>query len=375
MNVRHAQLLCFVICVFVSGCNSFKSLTAQGSRDTVEEDPLERSFESSPEFKLTKKYLNKPAKAQLAYALWREEQGDYEGAIRRYQDVLADDAKNIEARLGIARVEQKTGRKAQALKILEATVRKFPDSQPAWMELGRLHRSEENLEKSIVSFRRSVKLTPEDQMANYELGVSLAMDDQFEEAHEYLTTASGESAASYNIGYLLKEDGRLSEAESWLQRALASRPDELTKDRATKELALLQQRTDGTMLAETRQPAINRERTRFTSYTESPDQSGFEAVASLKADHSAGRASQGQQSLQASQTGGVAVLSGGQSPQRQSQSAGMSTTRRSAVQTASGSTWSGNANTPSRVQPVSGVRAGQSGSLPQWQPGVSGGQW
>ena len=364
MNIRHAQLLCFVICVFLSGCNSFKSLTAFREKEAVEEDPLERSFESSPEFKLTKRYLNKPAKAQLAYARWREEQGDYEGAIRRYQDVLADDAKNIDARLGIARVEQKTGRKAQALKILEATVRKFPDSQPAWMELGRLHRSEENLDKSIVSFRRSVKLTPEDQMANYELGVSLAMDDQFEEAHEYLTTASGESAASYNIGYLLKEDGRLNEAESWLQRALSSRPDDLTKERASRELALLQQRTDGTMVAEVRPPTINRERTRFTSYTESPDESGFEAVASLKADQNP--RSVGQR--------GAAVASTAQATQSRS-TVGVATPRRSAVQPASGQAWSGNANTPSRVQPVSGVRASQGGSLPQWQPGVSGGQW
>lgn len=370
MNVRHAQLSCFVVCVFLSGCNSFKALTAGGDQQAVEEDPLERSFESSPEFKLTKKYLSRPAKAQLAYALWREEQGDYEGALRRYQDVLADDAKNIDARLGIARVEQKTGRKAQALKILEATVRKFPESQQAWMELGRLHRSEEDLGKSIASFRRSVKLAPEDQMANYELGVSLAMDDQFEDAHEYLTTASGESAASYNIGYLLKEGGRLSEAEAWLQRALDSRPDELTKDRATKELALLQQRSDGTMVAQTAQPTINRDRTRYSSYTESPGENGFEAVASLKADQS--------QTGRPATAGNVAVLAPGMPSgsgfATGGTAAGATGTGRG-VQPASAAAWNGDTSASSRVQPVSGMRPAQNGSLPQWQPGVSGGQW
>lgn len=369
MGIR--QALCFA--VFVSslsaGCNSVKSLTAFTSggmkSDATEEDPLDRPSRTSAEYKAAKKTLHSAAPDTVVkFARWREDLGDYEEARKRYQDVLSDKPDHVDARLGVARVEMKTGRKAESLKILEATVRKYPDSKDAWLELGRLHSSQDDLEKAIISFRRSLKLAPNDQMTNYELGVALAKDNQLQESHQYLSVAGGESAAYYNIGYLLHEGGRPDEAADWVQRALNSRPDERTKASAEQLLASLDQATtrgaERSAIAR-RQPVINRSRTEYQRFTETSGPDGFETIASLKADRRASAA--------ASDMAGPNGLAGTASVPPAAR------TTRGTTTTASWDQGRGMPAGPQTVQPVSGVReAPGTATLPQWQPGGNA-QW
>lgn len=279
MKTRATFTICAVLIAnMLVGCSSFKSLAFN---DVDPDDPLAVERRISPTYKLAKRELDKSAATTvMKFARWREDLDDYEEAKRQYMDVLADDPENIEARLGVARVEFKTGHKAEAEKILAATTRKFPNATNAWVEMGRVYSSQEKWDKAVTSFQSAVKTDSSSRLANYELGVALARTDQLDDAHRHLAVAGGDSAAFYNVGYILHEAGRSQDAADWTRKALASKPDQNTQASAEKLLATLGRTlstpADGTMLAGNPQPSfVNQQKTTYRHFTESPNADGF----------------------------------------------------------------------------------------------------
>lgn len=279
-------ITCTCVCLTVatmSGCSSFKSLA---SKDTSTiDDPLSDPGESSESYIAAKRELKSKAPATvLAFAEWKEDIGNFDEAKAKYNDVLSDDPHNVDARIGIARVEFKTGRKQEAQRILTATVKKYPESKAAWLELGRLHARQDQWESAISGLGRAVKLDPTDRVVNYELGVAMTRNNQLEEGHRYLAVAGGDSSASYNVGYLLHEQGRSADAAVWMQRALDSKPDPKTRSSAEKLLAVLGQgQQRNTMLASQsrtvpQQAQINKDKTTYQNYKERPNSDGFPAA-------------------------------------------------------------------------------------------------
>lgn len=284
MNLRF--ITCTCVCVAVTtlaGCSSFKSLASKDNSGI--DDPLSNPGESSESYLEAKRELKKKApETVLAFAEWKEDIGHFDEAKARYNDVLSDDPGNVDARIGIARVEFKTGRKQEAQRILTATVKKFPESKTGWLELGRLHAMQEQWDSAISGLGRAVKLDPSDRVANYELGVAMTRNNQLEEGHKYLAVAGGDSSASYNVGYLLHEQGRSTEAVEWMKRSLNSQPDPKTRASAEKLLAVLGQGAQSnTMLASqsrtvSQKPKVIKDRTSYQSYNESPNADGFPAA-------------------------------------------------------------------------------------------------
>ena len=286
MNLK-TQLAASLLCVEVTGCASMQAIPSKMksmvSRSNDSSDPLgDRTVKVSPGFKAAKKELKAADKTMLSLARWSEERDDLEEAQRRYRDLVADNPDNVEARTGAARVEFKSGRKLEAEKILQATVRKFPESSEAWIETGRLYAQMQQWSKATSSFQRAIEIDGEDRTARYEMGIALAHNDQLDEAVTHLTIAGGESAALYNIGYILHQSGRNDEAATWFRRSLNSQPDEITLRSAAQMLTALGFDTPNrpgqpsTQLISQSQPAqrqkstIDVEQTSFLSYRETP---------------------------------------------------------------------------------------------------------
>ncbi len=71
--------------------------------------------ELSPEFREAQKVFKKdPEGALLAWARWQEDVGEYGEARRKYRELLIAYPENIEAQLGLARIELSCGRVEQA---------------------------------------------------------------------------------------------------------------------------------------------------------------------------------------------------------------------------------------------------------------------
>jgi tetratricopeptide (TPR) repeat protein len=194
----------------------------------------------SPEFREAQRVFKKdPERTLLAWARWQEDVGEYGEARRKYRELLVAYPDNIEAKLGLARIELSCGRVAQAEEILTTLAKERPENTPVRLELGRLYTQQEDWSKAIAAFEDASTIDPENQVCRYELGVAFARSHRFDQALSHLTYAVGASAAHYNIGYVLHEQGNDTEAVEWFQNALQSHPDAQTAEKTSMMLAQL----------------------------------------------------------------------------------------------------------------------------------------
>lgn len=232
---------------FSSGCASsglkmpfgetFASLGTKKS-DTASAIPGGSKADLSPEFRAAQKVFKKdPERTLLAWARWQEDVGEYGEAREKYRELLIAYPDNIDAQLGLARIELACGRVQQAEDILLEVAKKRPANAPVRLELGRLYTKQEEWPKAIASFEDASAIDPENQVCRYELGVVFARVHRYDQALSHLTYAVGESAANYNIGYVLYEQGNDNEAAEWFQNALQSHPDPRTTEMTNTILA------------------------------------------------------------------------------------------------------------------------------------------
>lgn len=198
-----------------------------------------RNKELSKEFREAQRSLNNPESALLSNALLKEDNEEYAEARERYREILIGYPENIDAQLGLARIENITGRKEQAEKILTSLAEKHPRNVAVQLELGRMYASREQWPDAISAMNKACDSKPEDQTARFELGLAYIRANRVNDALPHLTFAVGESAARYNIGYVMQEQGRNEEAIRWYEEALSSHPDQRTALQAQQMLSKL----------------------------------------------------------------------------------------------------------------------------------------
>lgn len=253
-----------------TGCSTSEMLPFASAKKDADDPLANLTAEATDSYKSARKSLGQGEETLLKFARWREEMGDHAEAKAQYTNILADNDDCVDARLGIARVEYATGRVAEAVAILEATTRKYPEHAQTWAELGTIQSDREEWSQAVESLTKATELDNKNQSFRYQLGLALARSDRFQEAKPHLAFAVGESAALYNIGYVLHEAGRDEEAGLWMQRALNAHPDQRTRTAATQLLASL---GNGQPTNRVRQPnEINVALTSFEAYREVPAQ-------------------------------------------------------------------------------------------------------
>ncbi|MBL8815951.1 MAG: tetratricopeptide repeat protein [Planctomyces sp.] len=195
--------------------------------------------ELTPQFKEAQRMLKNPEQTLVAMARWKEDNEEYAEAREKYRELLLAYPDNLEAQLGLARIEMATGRQQQAEEQLSILAKKHPDNLQVASEQARLYSQREDWGRAISILNAASDRHPDDQSIRYELGVAYARSGQVEAAVPHLTFAVGESAAKYNIGYMLYESGNKAEAAEWLEKSLRSHPDERTSYQAKALLAQL----------------------------------------------------------------------------------------------------------------------------------------
>lgn len=198
------------------------------------------SEELSPEFKAAQKNFKDPEKSLLAWARYQEDIGEYAEARKKYRELQIAYPNNIEASVGLARIETLTGRTRQAEQQLNALAAKHPKNGDIQLELGALYSRSEDFPKAIRAYERACEIDPQNEAYQYELGIALVKHGQFDEGLSHLAFSVGDSAAHYNIGYILHEQGNDADAIEWFRNALDLHPDKQTAERAEAMLANLQ---------------------------------------------------------------------------------------------------------------------------------------
>ena len=214
--------------------------------------------ELSPEFREAQKVFKKdPEGTLLAWARWQEDVGEYGEARKKYRELLIAYPDNIEAQLGLARIELSCGRVKQAEDILTEVAKQRPTNAPVRLELGRLYTQQEDWQKAIAAFEDASSMDRENQVCRYELGIAFARSHRYDQALSHLTYAVGESAANYNIGYVLHEQGNDAEAAEWFQNALQTHPDARTAEKTNAMLAQLSPQNSRSRNATRTYPSAN----------------------------------------------------------------------------------------------------------------------
>lgn len=231
---------------FSSGCASTgikmpfaETFASHGKRtESNSAMPSGTKADLSPEFRAAQKVFRKdPERTLLAWARWQEDVGEYGEARQKYRELLIAYPDNIDAQLGLARIELACGRVEQSEDILLEVAQKHQTNAQVRLELGRLYTQQEEWPKAIAAFEDASAIDPENQVCRYELGVVFARVHRYDQALSHLTYAVGKSAANYNIGYVLHEQGNDTEAVEWFQNALQSHPDPRTTEMTNAVLA------------------------------------------------------------------------------------------------------------------------------------------
>lgn len=243
---RYSVITGLLLCSFAVGCGTSQSwtgLTSRFSRRNAETDALVLNDEALSEgFQksrggLTKKGLKDPEGTNLAFARWKEDMDQFAEAKRRYHEILTANPDCLPARMGIARIERETGRYTQCREILEAAREQHPNDPSVALEMGRMYNDRKEWDAAVRAFSEASDLAPDDQTVRYELGLALVNSGRIGPGLAHLKYAVGDSAACYNVAYLLNERGKTEEAVNWVERALQSHPDERTRQMAGELLA------------------------------------------------------------------------------------------------------------------------------------------
>jgi len=166
-----------------------------------------------------------PTELSLAYARWMEDVGNLVEARKHYTEVADAKPKNLEAALGLARIDQLSGRTQEAEQGFLRAQRLDPDSSQAMHALGQFYASQGRWTQAIEQLNRAMLSAPAEKGYRYDLAVALVHTGDINSAMPHFVRTVGDAEAHYNVGVILKDEGKLERAREHLLLAVTKRPD------------------------------------------------------------------------------------------------------------------------------------------------------
>jgi tetratricopeptide (TPR) repeat protein len=169
--------------------------------------------------------IKDPTDLSLAYARWMEDVGNLVEARRHYSEIADAKPKNLEAALGLARIDELSGRTHEAEQGFLRAQRLDPDSPEALHALGQFYAHQERWPQAVEQLNRAMLAAPAEKAYRYDLAVALVHTGDIKSAMPHFVRTVGDAEAHYNVGLILKDEGRLAEAHEHLLLAVTKRPD------------------------------------------------------------------------------------------------------------------------------------------------------
>lgn len=182
------------------------------------------------------KKITDSATLKLKYAQWMEETGNQAEAKLNYAEVLKKDDKNVDAILGKARIELASGEVSAAEKGFRHALKVDSSSAQAYSGLGLCQSERKEWAAAAESLAKASTGLPEDKTIRHQLGIALVHTGNLQAAQLQFTQSVGAAAGHYNIALILKDEGRIPEAEEQLVMALRKDPSLKDAERWLSEL-------------------------------------------------------------------------------------------------------------------------------------------
>ena len=100
--------------------------------------------------------------------------GEYERALRAFQDVILDEPLNPRAWSYVGICQSHVGRPADAERSLSRAIQLAPENGEAWFHLGVARSLRSEWPEAATAYRHAVALSPDDLVAWHRLGVALS---------------------------------------------------------------------------------------------------------------------------------------------------------------------------------------------------------
>jgi len=201
--------------VFASGCQSisggsaWENLTAQTKKLSWHNDNS----------------VGNPNKVHLTYAKWQEESGNLDNARDSYNTVLGQDRRSTDAIIGLARIDQLSGRTAEAEQGYMKALKLKPNDPHVLDAVGQYYSSQKKWDEAVAMLNSAMMSAPAEKTIRYHLAVALARSGDVERALPHFSKTVGDAVAHYNVGLILHEDNQLAESERYLMQAVLMKPD------------------------------------------------------------------------------------------------------------------------------------------------------
>ncbi|WP_417849254.1 tetratricopeptide repeat protein [Thalassoglobus sp.] len=193
-----------------------------------------------------------PEELKLAYAKWMEDINQVGEARKHYAAVAKKEPDNIDAILGLARLDQVAGQYAEAEQKYKRALRLSPESTAAKHGLGQFYASQERWHEALEPLTAAMLSEPDKIGYRYQLAVALVHSGDVESALPHFIRTVGDAEGHYNVGLILHEEGDLENAEKHFLLAVTKKPQ---LEQAQKWLAKLQTERSAGVAEAAGQPA------------------------------------------------------------------------------------------------------------------------
>ena len=160
----------------------------------------------------------------LRQATSLEKQGNLGAALQAYQHALQRDPNNWQGLVSLARAQHRAGQLDAAIQTYEQVLAIYPGEPLALNDLGLCLARKGDLTAAMTMLGTAVKSAPNSKRYRNNLATVLIEANQVADAQAILQEIHGEAIGAFNLGYLLSQRGRHTEAAEYLRNAIALDP-------------------------------------------------------------------------------------------------------------------------------------------------------
>ena len=180
--------------------------------------------QTNPEQQRAFKSLEHPTRLPLAYAKMQEQLGNLIEAQTHYEHVVLENPKSTAAILGLARIDQVSGRTEEADRGFQRALELAPSDPHVLDTVGQFYASEKRWSEAIQMLNTAMVRNQSEPLYQYHLAVALAKSGDIKGCMPHFQSSVGDAEAHYNVGYILMDQGRHQEALQEFRIALSKKP-------------------------------------------------------------------------------------------------------------------------------------------------------
>jgi len=166
-----------------------------------------------------------PTQLKLTYAKLMEEAGHMVEARKHFSSVKDKEPTNVDAMLGLARIEMATGDAAKAEQGFKQALSLDSNSLDANYGIGQFYGSQNRWSEAIDPLTKAMLGAPDNAEYRFHLAVALTHTGDVDSALPHFIRTVGDAEAHYNVALILKDQNNLDLAERHFLLALTKNPE------------------------------------------------------------------------------------------------------------------------------------------------------